>query len=237
MFVIILIGFISVWFMNIYAGNAYLATLSGTYRYSTTLSTDSPLSNLTLFIPVPEDRAGNSPIVSAFSAGTVAGIPAGWTSALYYTGKTTVIKITVPSLIPPAGTTPETPFFITLAVNTSSKHHLETLEPIDNGVIFRPVQNIRNVACPVTVPASSGSARCYEYETPIYADYLSSPGASVSISSDLAGKNSWDVFGPHSNEYRSTITLKISGQNHGWAPAKGILTSGIGTSDEPRVQS
>ncbi len=135
-FIIILIGFTSVWFMNVYIGNAYLATLSGTFTYTTIVTTDSPLTNITLFIPVPEDRAGNSPIVSAFSAGTIAGIPDGWTSTLFYTGKTTLVKITASRLVPPAGTTTESPFSITLTVNTSSRNHLETRDPVENGIIF-----------------------------------------------------------------------------------------------------
>lgn len=234
-FIIILIGFISVVFMNAYIGNAYLASLSGTYTYTTTITTDSRLSNVTLFIPVPENLTGNSPVIAEFSAGTVAGIPAGWTSTLFDTGKTTLVKITAPAITPPEGTTPEKPFTITLSVNTSSKNRIETLNPVENGVIFRPVQNLKAVNCPENSPVSTGSERCYEYETTIYADYLSSPNASVSISSDLAGKNSWKIFELHSNEYRTRITVGMSGENHGWTTAKGVLTSGIGMYDEPQV--
>ena len=236
-FIFLLIGFITVCCMNTYIENEYLATLSGSYTYSTTITTDSPLSNITLFIPVPEDRAGNSPIISVFSAGTIDGMPPNWTSTLYYTGKSTVAKITAPLLMPPAQTTPETPFSVTLTINTSSKNHLETLDPADKGVVYRPVQELMNVSCKTKVPVLTGSEHCNEYITSIYADYLSSPNASVSISSDLAGKNSWNIFGPHSNEYCVGIMVNLTGENHGWSKAKGVLSSGIGVYDEPAGQT
>jgi hypothetical protein len=234
-FTVILIGFISAFALNMYIGNAYRATLSGSFRYSTTITTDSPLYNVTLFIPVPEDSRGNSPIVSAFSSGNIKGIPPGWTSALFYTGKTTVEKFTATAVIPPTGTISGMPSSIAMGGNTSGKNHLETVNPVENGIVFRPVRNTRSITCPVTSPALAGPLQCYEYETSVYADYLSSPDATVSISSELAGENSWDVFGPHSNGYRNTIVTSMSGQNHGWTVAKGFIMSGMGMHDEPRA--
>jgi hypothetical protein len=234
-FVIILVGFISIILLNAYIDNEYTSSLSGTYAYETTITTDSLLSNVTLFIPVPEDRDGNSPIIANLSAGTVAGIPAGWTSTLFGTGKSTLVKITVPVITPPEGTTPEKPFSVTFSVNTSQKDHIETMDPIGKGISFRPVYYPREETCPPVSPASTGKELCNSFETTIYADYLSSPNSSVKISSDLTGKNSWMVFGPHSNEYRAGITVTLSGENHGWTTAKGYLTTGIGMYDEPQI--
>lgn len=234
-FIVILIGFISMIFINAYIGNAYLASLSGTYTYTTTITTDSPLSNVTLFIPVPEDRTGNSPVIAAWSAGTVTGIPAGWTGTLFGTGKSTLVKITVPLVMPPEGTTPEKPYSITLSVNASSKNHVETEDPVGNGVSFRPAYYLKEGTCPQGLPASPGGEQCDSFETTIYADYLTSPTASVSISSDLAGENRWEIFGPHSNGYRTGIAVALTGENHGWTRAKGVLTTHIGTYDEPNT--
>ena len=233
-FIIILIGFISVVLLNVFMGNAYLASLSGTYIYNTTITTDSRLTNVTLFIPVPEDHDGNSLIIAEYSSGTVAGIPSGWTSTLFGTGKTTLIKITAPDITPPEGTNPGKPFTITISANVSSKNRIETLNPVMNGVIFRPVQNIREATCPPGSPAPTAPGECYEYETTIYADYLTSPNASVSISSNLEGKNSWKIFELQSNEYLTGINVAIAGENHGWVTAKGALTTGIGIYDKIR---
>jgi hypothetical protein len=234
-FTVLLIGFLSVAAMNVYIGNAYVASLSGNYTYSTTITTDSMLSNVTLFIPVPEDLSGNSPVIAAISGGTISGIPAGWKLTLFDTGKTTIVKIAVPSINPPDGTTREKPFSITFSANISSKDHIETINPKEKGIIFRPVQNLSEVPCVSGLPPSTGSQRCYEYQTSVYADYQSSPDASVSITSDLAGKNSWRIFEPRSNEYRVGITVTVPGENHGWTVARGILITGTGMHDEPVV--
>jgi hypothetical protein len=236
-FTVILIGFLAITAVNVYFESAYVASLSGNYTYSATITTDSPLSNVTLFIPVPEDRSGNSPVVAALSGGTVSGIPDGWKLTLFDTGKTTVVKITASSIDPPTGTTREKPFSITMFANISSKNHIETINPVENGVIFRPVQNMKEASCASDSTRLANSQQCYEYETSVYADYLSSPNASVSISSNLAGKNSWKIFEPRSNEYRVVMTVTIPGENHGWATAKGVLMTGIGMHDEPVIPS
>jgi hypothetical protein len=231
-FTVILIGLLSLVAINGYIGNAYTASLSGNYTYSTTITTDSALSNVTLFIPVPEDPSGNSPIVAAISGGTISGVPAGWKLTLFDTGKTTVMKITIPSVRPPEGTTREKPFSITFSANTSSKDHIETINPVENGVMFRPVQDLLEGPCAGSA-SPARSQNCYEYVTSLYADYLSSPDATVRISSDLTGKNRWKIFEPRENEYRAGITAVISGENHGWTMAKGVLITGTGMHDEP----
>jgi hypothetical protein len=233
-FTVLLIGFLSVVAMNVYVGNAYVASLSGNYTYSTTITTDSALSNVTLFIPVPEDFSGNSPVIAAISGGPISGVPAGWKLTLFDTGKTTVVKIAVPSIHPPEGTTREKPFSITFSANITSKDHIETINPIEKGVVFRPVQNLSEVPC-VSGSPSTGSQHCYVFETSVYADYQSSPGASVSLSSDLSGKNSWRIFEPRSNEYQVGIMVTVPGENHGWTVAKGVLITGNGMYDEPVV--
>ena len=76
--------------------NAYRTSLSSTYSYSCTITTDSPLSNVTLFIPVPADMQGNSPIVERFSTREISGIPDDWSVSLYDTGKATMVRISTP---------------------------------------------------------------------------------------------------------------------------------------------
>ena len=64
---------------QVFVERAYLSSLSSTYSYTCTITTDSPLSNVTLFLPVPADPSGNSPIVAQFSAQDIAGLPEDWT--------------------------------------------------------------------------------------------------------------------------------------------------------------
>jgi hypothetical protein len=210
---------------------AYTNSLSSTYTYTCTITTDSTLTNVTFFIPVPADRAGNSPIVSQFSAHEITGLPADWKSTLFDTGKSTMVKITTPAIIPPQGTSPTHPFTITITSDRKANSVIDTQKPIENSAMFHPVYNVEMVTCPQEVVATGGSPGCYRYLTSLYADYHASPSASVSIRSSLAGKNSWNIFRPMSNEYHTGISVLMFGDNKGWTTMKGTLESGIGTYD------
>jgi hypothetical protein len=103
---VILVVFVSVISYQVFVEKAYRTSLSSTYSYTCTIITDSPLSNVTLFLPVPANPSGNSPIVAQFSASAVAGLPQDWTVTLFDTGKATLVRITTPLITPPAGTPP-----------------------------------------------------------------------------------------------------------------------------------
>jgi len=212
---------------------AYRTSLSSTYDYTFTITTDSRLSNVTLFIPVPADRAGNSPIVARYSAQEIEGRPADWKVTLFDTGKATLAKITTPAIIPPDETGPSHPFTIRLSINTGSKEVINTRSPVEQGVMFRPVQEIRKVNCPAKNTGMSGENLCYEYLIMVYADYEAPVDASVRITSSLQGKNSWKIFDPQFNDYQAEISVLIFGENHGWAVMKGTLESNRGTYTVP----
>ena len=86
-FIVILIGFVSVISYDSFVTEAYRTSMTGSYSYTLSLTTDSALSNVTLFVPVPEDPSGNSLIVTRISAKDIPGLPAGWTTTLFDTGE------------------------------------------------------------------------------------------------------------------------------------------------------
>lgn len=231
--IVILIGFTSTGVYQAVVESRYLKSLSSTYSYTLTITTDSNLSNVTLFIPVPADPHGNSPIVAGISAQALAGLPDDWTVTLYDTGKATMAQVTTSAILPPKGTDAANPFTVTLSSETQSEEVINTREPIDNSALFHPFRELRPVACPPAVSLSEGQPQCYQYTTSLYADYDTVPEASVSITSTIIGRNSWNIFEPGSNEYTSTTSLLISGSRSGWEVMKGTLTSGVGTYETP----
>jgi hypothetical protein len=231
--IIILIAFTSVVACQVFVESAYLNSLSSTYSYSCTITTDSTLSNVTLFIPVPGDPSGNSPIVAGFSAHAIAGLPDDWTVTLYDTGKATLVRITTPAITPSGGSNAVNPFTITLSSEMLSDKVINTRDPVNNSALFHPVRELQPVSC---LPASSPEIKtpqCYRYVTSLYADYDAAPEASVNITSTIVGRNRWNIFEPGSNEYTTVTSLMMSGSHHGWANMKGTLTSGVGTYDTP----
>lgn len=216
-----------------FVDHAFETSLSSTFDYNCTITTDSTLSNVTFFIPVPADRTGNSPIVAYYSSQEIKGRPADWTITLFDTGKTTIAKITTAAIIPPEKTSPSHPFTIELSIRTDSKEVINTQSPVEQGVMFRPVQEIQKANCPADRTGTSGDPLCYQYLIPVYADYQAPMNASVSITSSLRGKNSWKIFEPQFNEYQADSRVLMFGENHGWTVMKGTLESNMGKGTMP----
>ncbi|MDD1687210.1 hypothetical protein [Methanoregula sp.] len=236
LFVVILVAFVAVIGYTGYIENAYRSSLTSTYSYSCTITTDSPLTNVTFFLPVPADRTGNSPVIAQISARDITGIPDTWNTELYESGKSTLVKITIPSLVPPEGTTPKNPFSITFSTNITSKEIIDTRDPVTNSAMFRPVKDVRETECEDSNVIASGG-KCSAYLTSLYARYDADPNAAVSIRSSVAGKNQWKIFEPRENEYRTSIYVLMFGPQDGWTLVKGDLEDGMGAYDAPQVHS
>ena len=231
---VILISAVSVFFYQAYVEKAYRESLAGTYSYTCTITTDSPLSNVTFFIPVPADRSGNSPVVAGFSTRDIAGIPDDWDATLYDTGKATMVKVSVPAIAVPNGTSPANPLAIRMSAELKADTAIDTADPINSSAMFRPVGELVQVPCPAG-QAVQGSPSCYRYVTQLYADYETSTDASVTISATLTGRNTWRIFEPGSNEYETGVSLQMDGAQHGWSAMSGTLAEHIGMYDSPRI--
>jgi hypothetical protein len=226
--IVVLVAFIATVAYTGFVDQAFRTSLSSTYSYTFSLVTDSRLDNVTLFIPVPEDHNGNSPIVNRFSAQDIEGLPGDWHVTLFDTGKATVAKITAPVILPLTVTNTSHPYTVRLVINAGSDRMIATQAPIEEGVMFRPVQNLQKTECAGASNETTDTPVCSQYTVPVYADYQTTMNASVSITSVLHGKNRWTIFEPQSNEYQTDISVRLSGEHHGWTVMKGTLESNRG---------
>jgi hypothetical protein len=231
LFIVILLAFTGIITYTVYTETAYRNSLSGTYTYTCTITTDAPLYNVTLFIPVPADLTGNSPMVSGFSSHMMNGVPAEWDTTLFDTGKSTLLKVMTPAIVPPEGTTASHPYTITFTSETRSRTPIGTRDPVEKSAMFRPVQALNGNACPAMF--ADGSSQCFTYTTSMYADYTTGADTTVTITSAVTGENTWTIFEPLSNEYHTDISTRMRGENHGWTVLNGELSSGTGTYDIP----
>jgi hypothetical protein len=183
-----------------------------------------------LFIPVPADPQGNSPVISRYSAHAMPGVPASWRTTLFDTGKATLVKISIPALVPPAGTTPGNPYTVKIGAELPTDPTIDTRTPLANSPVFLPVQDLRQDSC---TGYNGGSPECSTFLTSLYADYTADPNTAVTITSSITGKNSWTVFEPKSNEYTAVISLLLHGENHGWVTVKGTLVDRVGSYESP----
>jgi len=236
LFIIILAVFAAFVSYNAYIDSKYKNSLSSTYSYSCTFTTDAVLSNVTFFLPVPADMKGNSPIVTEISNHNVTGLPQDWSVSLYDTGKATLLKISAPTMGKPEINGSAQTTINMLAVTAPSSSPIDTRSPVANAAVFRPVQNIREVTCSGS-NTTAGPHSCYRYRTSIYADYSAVPGASVSISAYLDANNAWNINQPESNGYKNSVSVNLYGANHGWTMTDGWLESGIGSYSVPNLNS
>jgi len=223
LFIIILAAFIAQGWYTHYVEQKYRNSLVSTYTYTCTISASEELTNVTFIIPLPVNENGDSRISEKYSTREINGLPPGWITTLLGSSKGTMIKIVTPT-IAPSNTTLE------LEVHVDGP--IETRSPLEKGVIYRPIQNLKTIPCPVSAGAG---ATCYMYSSSIYATYDSLPQATVTISTMVTGKNEWYIFGPSSNQYSDSIAVTMTGDHRRWIPASGELFAGVGSNDDPRL--
>lgn len=231
-FIVVLAAFVMFIGYNGYVEHAYRSSFASSYVFSCTITTDSPLENVTLFIPVPADPDGNSPVLTRISARDVSGLPDTWKTELYDTGKSTLLKISMASFGPPEGTSAKNPFSITIAANVSGMGIIDTRNAAENSPVFRPMMDNRETSCG-DVGTSDNGGHCSVYLTALYARYHADPNAAVTITSSLIGRNEWTIFEPRWNEYRNSVSTLMFGGQSGWNTVKGTLREGIGSYDAP----
>ncbi|OPY35977.1 MAG: hypothetical protein A4E35_02255 [Methanoregula sp. PtaU1.Bin051] len=227
-FIIILVVVAGTGVYTFFTERQYRESLTSTYSYSLTISANEELRNVTLFVPLPANPAGYSPVEKRFSLRQVQGLPPAWETSLLGSNKGTAVKIRTASLGSGTGAT-----VVTLTLEEPAGQ-IDTRAPETNSVLFWPVQDLKTADCSGFADPKAG-ASCYRYLSAIYADYDSSPNARVEISSTITGKNEWTIFKPDFNEYTSSISVLMLGENHGWVVAKGELQAGIGSYNVPKI--
>jgi hypothetical protein len=233
--IIILVIFVFVASYNAHVEKSYRESLISMYFYTCTLSTDSQLSNVTFFIPLPATKGGNSGVIERFSAREVGGLPADWKIALIGSSKGTVVEIKTPVINPAHGGVAAKKLTTVLSLTVNSSHLIDTVTPQENESVFRPMQGLVKSDCPDQASGTADRRTCYRYMSPVYADYTASPDTRLEISASITGTNTWKIFEPARNEYHATFDVLLFGEQHGWTTGKGLLETGIGTYNAPEL--
>lgn len=228
-FLVLLVIFVSITSYGLLVNYLYKSSLTSTYTYSCTIQTDSPITNVTLFLPLPVSPSGASPVVEQAGKVDITGLPDNWKAVIYGADQATFLKITGP-VIGSSGV----PASITLNLNVKTQDIINTRSPMEDGVIFRPVESARKTVCPL-VSNVSYVPECSQYTTTVFASYESTESGTVTIHAYLDGVNAWKIFEPDYNEYRNSVDATFSGNTIGWTKASASLESGMGSYAVPSV--
>jgi hypothetical protein len=150
-------------------------------------------------------------------------VPPGWSISLIGTEKFTMLEVTAREIAPtPAGK----PYL--LSVGAQVKGPISTKTAGSDEMVLQPASKGSQVACGGTDLESSPEIRCELYQEPVYGDFIAPGTPHLTVFVYLDGKNTWDVFGPSSNEYQDGLQVSFSGLAQGWQTGNGILVTGIG---------
>ena len=222
-----------------HAHGLYEKSYTSEYHYGITIQSDSVLHNITLFVPLPAFEE-KSKIGDEIMAGN-ASKRDDWDCRIVETEHGKMLEISADEIAPEFHPLPtplesiepgeeETPVSMSkgISVRVDADYDINTKNPIGNEPLLSPEYNLTRSTCELPYPERPAPPNCYEYESLIYADYTASLDAKVSIYIELAGENSWWVYGWSGNHYHDRIRITFTGEQHGWYIASGKLVEGEG---------
>lgn len=112
-------------------------------------------------------------------------------------------------------------FSIEMAANDS----LDTADPFDSEPLLAPKSELEETDC----YHAGERARCYSYESVVYASYEIDTETSVYVAAELSGRNEWFRGGWSGNEYREWTSVELVGPQDGWVVTNGELEVGVGS--------
>jgi hypothetical protein len=200
----------------------YRSTLTSELCYSVTVVTSSDLSDVTLFIPLPADGNGTSPLSDWIGTGNHSMKFPGWNVSIYGANNESYLKLWT-NLLP--GPDDGTESVYTYSV-TAPSPPLHTRNPTRYDYTFLPRENLTPAPCGSDIQDSH--PLCYRYQGLLYASYATSPGAQVQIQADLTATNRWEILQTYQNGYTDRIEAMFRGPERGWHPAEGWLVTATG---------
>lgn len=197
----------------------------GHHRYEVTIRSDSSISNLTLYLPLP--MINNTPgITHQLSGGS-------FIRSLRINGKGPGSDINISTIrvedfeYLQLSLSPVEPHRYYGLSSYELRHSLpsdcpvDTRNPLANEATFSPRFNL----------SSSSSMASLNYDTTLFIEFSSVNQTTVTITSRIEGMNEWIAYplGPwHSNSYRDSFSTVVTGNTSRWIPVDGELTTGEG---------
>jgi hypothetical protein len=239
----------------------YNDSLMSNYEYDISITSNTNLQNVTLYLPVPvfenESRVGLEMV-----SGNYSDKPSDWNWSLENTEYGLMFKIESAKIQPSYYPLPqpvseseeltnetlqekpivvsheyseETPVLMPIDFGTSVKAEnlIDTRSPIGSEPVLLPKYNFRvSEKVPIVPNNKNINPKYFDYESLIYAQYETSSDTEVHISVRLRGSNEWWIYGWRYNEYRDELSSQLIGSQAGWIRVKGEIITGDGIYEE-----
>lgn len=211
---IISVGLLSFWWQD-QKQKMYDNSLRSSYDYDVMLTTDSALSNVTLYLPLPVTNNTSSMGMDIVDHHFNDDDPS-WEYAVVNTEHGPMLSMKN-----------EKPRSIDLSTMVLSNQTIDTMNPLDNEMVLMPKYKLMHNVNSNRV--HSRTSEQFDYESRMYAYYETSSNANVIISIYLNAHNEWWIGGWQHNSYWETMEIKLSGPQNGWTTVNGELITGEGT--------
>lgn len=212
--IIISVGLLSLWWQD-QKQKMYDSSLRSSYDYNVRLTTDSTLSNATLYLPLPVINNTSSVGMDIIEHHFNSHDPS-WEYSIVDTEHGLMLSMKN-----------EKARSIDLSTMVLSDQTIDTMNPLSNEMVLMPKYNLTH-----NVNASGAYSRTseqFDYESRVYASYETSSNANTSISIYMTGHNEWWIGGWQYNSYWENMEIKLSGSQDGWTTVNGQLVTGEGT--------
>jgi hypothetical protein len=200
----------------------YYSSRVSELSYTLTITSSSELSGVTLFIPLPTNGRGLSPVIEKIGTENQNSLFDRCSVSIYGANNESYLKVSTDLLPGPANTTAATYSFTI----TETSPALNTRLPLQYDYTLLPKQNLTTISCGTDQIGNQLS--CFNYQSLLYASYNASSEARVEIHVDLSGTNQWKILQEYHNGYTDTLDLVLHGPGRGWYIADGLMVTSFG---------
>ncbi|PWB53432.1 MAG: hypothetical protein C3F06_06305 [Candidatus Methanoperedenaceae archaeon] len=213
------------------------SSLTSNYNFGIALTTDSKLENPIFIVPMPV--LGNETMLVDVAIKESEAKSDGWNLNIIETEFGKMLRISAKEFVPevqeevelqPGSDIPtgNSISFVRgykdVSVSMASGHTIDTINATENEPLLSQKFNLT----PAHNDKEASSRKTLNYDSLIYADYKSSPNATVEVFVELSGRNEWWAGGSGFNIYHERMGTTFTGEKHGWFSVIGELAQGDG---------
>lgn len=220
---------------GLYLGGLAFTSHYHSYDYRVAVATETNLSDVTLYVPVParddETLADHYADVAVVEDPPVGWFPDDGPHVPRHTGgaadwNASIVRTADGPMLALRASTVERGTYVFGIATQSEPGRLETADPWTTAFVARPAANVSAVACPGPAPVEE-TERCYAFDTRVYADYAGP--ADVTVTLGLLGQDDWTFAMANGwNWFDQRAVAALRGDAPGWVAADGTLRGGRG---------
>ncbi|MFP4000335.1 MAG: hypothetical protein ACLFU5_00330 [Thermoplasmata archaeon] len=187
---------------------------SSQYEYQLDIRSDSEITNVTVFVPLPEELSEEN--ISA---------PEGWDVEFH--DEMTLNGIEHENILSVEVDEISRYAYRSVSISMEKEEDIDTQDPWDKEPMLGPKNNLIEIDCDYP-GASESEVECYRYSGVIYASFEAEENTTTDISLEIYGSNTWWVGGWSGNEYHDRLWVHIEGNGTGIYEGSGEVRTGVG---------